>query len=86
VAFHLPWEKYDTAFMTAATELGYPSVVRIYPCGDIAIFDLANLTICQIKVINQYLQRCLGDRVSIHDYKVRNEVTKDLVMPDYGTF
>jgi hypothetical protein len=60
-------KKYDTAFMTAATELGYPSVARIYSYNVIAMFDDAHLTIRQMKVIKQYLWRCLDDRVFIPD-------------------
>jgi hypothetical protein len=79
-------KRYEDAFRTAATQLGFPSVVQMDPYGVIAVFDDANVTITQMKTIKQYLRHCLGNRVFIPDYKVRAEFTKELVMPEYGSY
>jgi hypothetical protein len=77
---------YDDAFKTAATQLGFPYFVRMDPYDFIAMFINANVTITQMKTIKQYLRRCLGNGVFISDYKVWAEFTKELVMPEYGSY
>jgi hypothetical protein len=78
-------KQFEDAFKTAATELGFPSVVRMDPYDAIAMFDDANVTISQMRTIKQYLRRCFGNKLFIPDYKIRDDVARNLTMPNYGT-
>jgi hypothetical protein len=78
-------KQFRDAFKTAATELGFPSVVCMDPYDAIAMFDDANVTISQMRTIKQYLRRCFGNKLFIPDYKIHDDVARNLTMPNYGT-
>jgi hypothetical protein len=60
-------KQYEDAFKTAATQLGFPSVVRMDAYDLIAMFDDANATLSQQRTIKQYLRRCFGNKLFIPD-------------------
>jgi hypothetical protein len=66
---------YEDAFKTSATQLGCLSIVRMNPYDVIAMFNYANVTQSHMQTINQYVKRCLGNKVFIPGYKFRDEVT-----------
>jgi hypothetical protein len=49
------------------------------------MLDDANVTISQMRTIKQYLRRCFGNKLFIPDYKIRDDVARNLTMPNYGT-
>jgi outer membrane cobalamin receptor len=77
-------KQFEDAFKTAATELGFPSVVHIDPYNAIAMFDDMNVTTYQMKTTKQYSLRCFGNKLFIPDYKIRDHVARNLKMPNYG--
>jgi hypothetical protein len=77
-------KQHDDAFKTAATQLGFLSVVRMDAYDVISMFDDANAKLSQQRTIKQYLWRCFGNKLFIPDYKVRNDVSHNLSMPKYG--
>jgi hypothetical protein len=50
-------KQHEDAFKTAATQLGFPSVVRMDAYDVIAMFDDANATLSQQRTIKQYLRQ-----------------------------
>jgi hypothetical protein len=75
---------FEDSFKTAATELGFPSVVRMDPYDAITMFDDANVTISQMRTIQKYLRWCFGNKLFIPDYKIRDDVARNLKIPSHG--
>jgi hypothetical protein len=55
------------------------------PYDAIAMFDDANVTISQMRTIKQHFLRCFGNKLFIPDYNIRDDVARNLTMPNYGT-
>jgi hypothetical protein len=85
MALHVFGGEIEDGFKTVATELGFPSAVRMDPYDAIAVFDDANVTISQMRTKNQYVRWCFGNKHFIPDYKIRDDVAHNFTMPNYGT-
>jgi hypothetical protein len=56
------------------------------PYDAIAMWDEANVNISQQRVIKQYFRTCLGNKLFIPEGKALEEITKNIVLPKYGSY
>jgi hypothetical protein len=56
------------------------------PYDAIAMWDEGHVDLSQQKVIKQYLRACLGKKIFIPDGNIREAITQNLVLPQYGSY
>jgi hypothetical protein len=56
------------------------------PYAAIAMWDEANVNLSQQKVIKQYFCACLGKKIFIPEGNARETITKNIDLPQYGTY